>query len=240
MKCYSSSIWCLNCSHVYEIPGTAWYKFASYVLCSHSSYPLPHVGCNYSVMAELNGLCIRKMAPMSQESFLLEVKSEAAWRCVGRKYGYHFYKLICPASIPFWNSFSVIFFVYCWGFLQAAEDVLCEEHAVLFLAVMNWTWAKPVTEKSIADTDLVRHYVDLVGSEEDMVDNKTDPQTVVPVSSSPWVSKGSALALQTAMSLISMTSPRNFQLRSNALAPSFVEFDMSMEGYGYCCCCFSL
>uniref|UniRef100_A0A8B9MDJ5 WDFY family member 4 n=1 Tax=Accipiter nisus TaxID=211598 RepID=A0A8B9MDJ5_9AVES len=50
--------------------------------------------------------------------------------------------------------------------------------------------------------------------------------------SSPWVSKGSALALQTAMSLISMTSPRNFQLRSNALAPSFVEFDMSVEGYG--------
>uniref|UniRef100_A0A8B9MDM2 WDFY family member 4 n=1 Tax=Accipiter nisus TaxID=211598 RepID=A0A8B9MDM2_9AVES len=52
------------------------------------------------------------------------------------------------------------------------------------------------------------------------------------LSSSPWVSKGSALALQTAMSLISMTSPRNFQLRSNALAPSFVEFDMSVEGYG--------
>ncbi|XP_072726966.1 WD repeat- and FYVE domain-containing protein 4 [Ciconia boyciana] len=70
------------------------------------------------------------------------------------------------------------------------------------------------------------------GSEEDMADNKTEPQTVVPVSSSPWVSKGSALALQTSMSLISMTSPRNFQLHSTALAPSFVEFDMSMEGYG--------
>ncbi|XP_055577181.1 WD repeat- and FYVE domain-containing protein 4 isoform X4 [Falco biarmicus] len=70
------------------------------------------------------------------------------------------------------------------------------------------------------------------GSKEDMVDNKTDPQTAVPVSSCAWVSKGSALALQTAMSLISMTSPRNFQLRSTALAPSFVEFDMSMEGYG--------
>ncbi|KAM4668749.1 WD repeat- and FYVE domain-containing protein 4 [Amazona ochrocephala] len=70
------------------------------------------------------------------------------------------------------------------------------------------------------------------GSEEDMVDNKTDPQTVVPVSSSPWVSRGSALALQTAMSLISMTSPRNFQLPNTALAPSFVEFDMSIEGYG--------
>uniref|UniRef100_A0A8C3E388 WDFY family member 4 n=1 Tax=Corvus moneduloides TaxID=1196302 RepID=A0A8C3E388_CORMO len=49
---------------------------------------------------------------------------------------------------------------------------------------------------------------------------------------SPWLSKGSALALQTAMSLISMTSPRNFQLHGTALAPSFVEFDMSMEGYG--------
>ncbi|XP_026707231.1 WD repeat- and FYVE domain-containing protein 4 [Athene cunicularia] len=70
------------------------------------------------------------------------------------------------------------------------------------------------------------------GSEEDMVDNKTDPQTVVSVSSSSWVSKGSALALRTAMSLISMSSPRNFQLRSTSLAPSFVEFDMSMEGYG--------
>ncbi|XP_009676148.2 WD repeat- and FYVE domain-containing protein 4 isoform X3 [Struthio camelus] len=70
------------------------------------------------------------------------------------------------------------------------------------------------------------------GSEVVMVDSKTAPQTVVPLSSSPWVSKGSALALQTAMSLISMTSPRNFQLHNTALAPSFVEFDMSMEGYG--------
>uniref|UniRef100_A0A8C3Y3C9 WDFY family member 4 n=1 Tax=Catharus ustulatus TaxID=91951 RepID=A0A8C3Y3C9_CATUS len=56
--------------------------------------------------------------------------------------------------------------------------------------------------------------------------------TIVAVRTSPWLSKGSALALQTAMSLISMTSPRNFQLHSTALAPSFVEFDMSMEGYG--------
>ncbi|XP_015489137.1 WD repeat- and FYVE domain-containing protein 4 [Parus major] len=70
------------------------------------------------------------------------------------------------------------------------------------------------------------------GSEECVVDSKSDPQTVVPVRTSPWLSKGSARALQTAMSLISMTSPRNFQLHSTALAPSFVEFDMSMEGYG--------
>lgn len=80
--------------------------------------------------------------------------------------------------------------------------------------------------------------VHLSGSEESVVDSKSDPQTVVPVRTSPWLSKGSALALQTAMSLISMTSPRNFQIHSTALAPSFVEFDMSMEGYGYCCSCF--
>jgi hypothetical protein len=41
------------------------------------------------------------------------------------------------------------------------------------------------------------------------------------------------MALQTALSLISMTSPRNLQPQRAALAPSFVEFDMSMEGYGY-------
>lgn len=30
-----------------------------------------------------------------------------------------------------------------------------------------------------------------------------------------------------------MTSPRNLQPHRAALAPSFMEFDMSMEGYGY-------
>lgn len=40
-------------------------------------------------------------------------------------------------------------------------------------------------------------------------------------------------ALQTALSLISMTSPRHLQPQRAALAPSFVEFDMSVEGYGY-------
>lgn len=30
-----------------------------------------------------------------------------------------------------------------------------------------------------------------------------------------------------------MTSPRNLQPQRAALTPSFVEFDMSMEGYGY-------
>uniref|UniRef100_A0A8C3LJ58 WDFY family member 4 n=1 Tax=Chrysolophus pictus TaxID=9089 RepID=A0A8C3LJ58_CHRPC len=63
---------------------------------------------------------------------------------------------------------------------------------------------------------------------------KLASQSIEPdvLSNSSWASKGSALALQTAMSLISMTSPRNLQLHSAALAPSFVEFDMSMEGYG--------
>lgn len=30
-----------------------------------------------------------------------------------------------------------------------------------------------------------------------------------------------------------MTSPRNLQSQRAALTPSFVEFDMSAEGYGY-------
>ncbi|XP_074230467.1 WD repeat- and FYVE domain-containing protein 4 isoform X2 [Camelus bactrianus] len=45
-------------------------------------------------------------------------------------------------------------------------------------------------------------------------------------------SQGSTTALQTALSLISMTSPRNLQPQRAALAPSFMEFDMSVEGYG--------
>ncbi|KAF3827722.1 hypothetical protein GH733_000957 [Mirounga leonina] len=45
-------------------------------------------------------------------------------------------------------------------------------------------------------------------------------------------SQGSTTALQTSLSLISMTSPRHLQPQRAVLAPSFVEFDMSMEGYG--------
>ncbi|XP_049996650.1 WD repeat- and FYVE domain-containing protein 4 isoform X3 [Alexandromys fortis] len=47
-----------------------------------------------------------------------------------------------------------------------------------------------------------------------------------------WTSQDSATALQTTLSLISMTSPRNLQPQRAALTPSFVEFDMSVEGYG--------
>ncbi|XP_074856013.1 WD repeat- and FYVE domain-containing protein 4 [Carettochelys insculpta] len=63
-------------------------------------------------------------------------------------------------------------------------------------------------------------------------DNPVVSQPATQTASSPWVSRGSAMALQTAMSLISMTSPRNFQPHNTSLAPSFVEFDMSSEGYG--------
>ncbi|XP_012889184.1 PREDICTED: WD repeat- and FYVE domain-containing protein 4 isoform X1 [Dipodomys ordii] len=49
---------------------------------------------------------------------------------------------------------------------------------------------------------------------------------------SPGACQDSTTALQTAMSLISMTSPRNLQSQRATLAPSFVEFDMSVEGYG--------
>ncbi|XP_051693511.2 WD repeat- and FYVE domain-containing protein 4 isoform X2 [Oryctolagus cuniculus] len=45
-------------------------------------------------------------------------------------------------------------------------------------------------------------------------------------------SPDAATALQTSLSLISMTSPRNLQPQRAALAPSFVEFDMSVEGHG--------
>ncbi|XP_057164793.1 WD repeat- and FYVE domain-containing protein 4 isoform X4 [Ursus arctos] len=45
-------------------------------------------------------------------------------------------------------------------------------------------------------------------------------------------SPGSTTALQTSLSLISMTSPRHLQPQRAVLAPSFVEFDMSVEGYG--------
>ncbi|XP_042636598.1 WD repeat- and FYVE domain-containing protein 4 [Orycteropus afer afer] len=46
------------------------------------------------------------------------------------------------------------------------------------------------------------------------------------------LSHSSAAALQMVLSLISMTSPRNLQPQRAVLAPSFVEFDMSTEGYG--------
>ncbi|XP_073209166.1 WD repeat- and FYVE domain-containing protein 4 isoform X3 [Lepidochelys kempii] len=63
-------------------------------------------------------------------------------------------------------------------------------------------------------------------------DNPVVTQLATRNTSSPRASRGSAMALQTSMSLISMTSPRNFQPHSTSLAPSFVEFDMSPEGYG--------
>ncbi|XP_067395033.1 WD repeat- and FYVE domain-containing protein 4 [Emydura macquarii macquarii] len=63
-------------------------------------------------------------------------------------------------------------------------------------------------------------------------DKPVVPQLATRPTSSPWATRGSAMALQTAMSLISMTSPRNFQPHITSLAPSFVEFDMSLEGYG--------
>ncbi|XP_072483675.1 WD repeat- and FYVE domain-containing protein 4 isoform X2 [Notamacropus eugenii] len=56
--------------------------------------------------------------------------------------------------------------------------------------------------------------------------------STVPASRTSCITKSSVHTLQTAMSLISMTSPRNIQPQKATLAPSFVEFDMSVEGYG--------
>lgn len=97
------------------------------------------------------------------------------------------------------------------------------------LSVPSWTNTNNTEVLSCQESDSSEASLN---EEKVAADNKTALQTAVPLSNSPWMSKGSALALQTAMSLISMTSPRNLQLHSTALAPSFVEFDMSMEGYG--------
>ncbi|XP_060131096.1 WD repeat- and FYVE domain-containing protein 4 isoform X1 [Zootoca vivipara] len=51
-------------------------------------------------------------------------------------------------------------------------------------------------------------------------------------SDASWISNSSAVALQAAMSLVSMTTPRSLDSHHACLAPSFVEFDMSLEGYG--------
>ncbi|XP_060096943.1 WD repeat- and FYVE domain-containing protein 4 [Heteronotia binoei] len=53
-----------------------------------------------------------------------------------------------------------------------------------------------------------------------------------PVLVAPRTSESSAVALEAATSLIAMTAPRSFQPQNTCLAPSFVEFDMSSEGYG--------
>uniref|UniRef100_A0A8C3X7C1 DUF4704 domain-containing protein n=1 Tax=Cyanoderma ruficeps TaxID=181631 RepID=A0A8C3X7C1_9PASS len=121
--------------------------------------------------------------------------------------------------------------------ITSCQDAFCSDSHPLHLPLTR------VFEKlssQAVEPHVLRYKITLIwldtvnfsGSEESVVNSKSDPQTAVPVRTSPCLSKGSALALQTAMSLISMTSPRNFQLRSTALAPSFVEFDMSMEGYG--------
>ncbi|XP_021499136.2 WD repeat- and FYVE domain-containing protein 4 isoform X2 [Meriones unguiculatus] len=73
------------------------------------------------------------------------------------------------------------------------------------------------------------------GSCADSVEKPTDVKPPLGGSQdvrSSWTAQDSATALQTTLSLISMTSPRNLQPQRAALTPSFVEFDMSVEGYG--------
>ncbi|KAH0510243.1 WD repeat- and FYVE domain-containing protein 4 [Microtus ochrogaster] len=70
------------------------------------------------------------------------------------------------------------------------------------------------------------------GSCADSADKPTDASPCPGGSQELWTSQDSATALQTTLSLISMTSPRNLQPQRAALTPSFVEFDMSVEGYG--------
>lgn len=73
----------------------------------------------------------------------------------------------------------------------------------------------------------------IIGSEANTPNNSADLRPAPLNSDTPRVSESSAMALQAAMSLISMTTPRSLEPQSICLAPSFVEFDMSLEGYGY-------
>ncbi|XP_029465484.1 WD repeat- and FYVE domain-containing protein 4 [Rhinatrema bivittatum] len=59
-----------------------------------------------------------------------------------------------------------------------------------------------------------------------------DDGHLFPTTHKPWLSRSSAKVLQTSVNLVSMTSPRNFQLHKVASAPSFIEFDMSSSGHG--------
>ncbi|XP_076980769.1 WD repeat- and FYVE domain-containing protein 4 isoform X3 [Tamandua tetradactyla] len=64
------------------------------------------------------------------------------------------------------------------------------------------------------------------------VPGATESPTLDPPPGSPGAPREATPALHTALSLVSMTSPRNLQPQRAALAPSFVEFEMTMDGYG--------
>uniref|UniRef100_A0ABM5FZY4 WD repeat- and FYVE domain-containing protein 4 isoform X1 n=1 Tax=Pogona vitticeps TaxID=103695 RepID=A0ABM5FZY4_9SAUR len=70
------------------------------------------------------------------------------------------------------------------------------------------------------------------GSETAVQNGSANDHQIPSASDTSWISNSSAMAFQTSMSLISMTTPRNLQPQSSCLTPSFVEFDMSFEGYG--------
>ncbi|XP_043911583.1 WD repeat- and FYVE domain-containing protein 4 [Protopterus annectens] len=56
-----------------------------------------------------------------------------------------------------------------------------------------------------------------------------NPQPILRLLHAP---KGSAVASQRIVSLVTMTSPRSFHQNQISITPSFVEFDMSANGYG--------
>ncbi|XP_061490749.1 WD repeat- and FYVE domain-containing protein 4 isoform X1 [Rhineura floridana] len=70
------------------------------------------------------------------------------------------------------------------------------------------------------------------GSEVSIMNDSANLHHASSVSDTSWISNSSAMALQAAMSLISMTTPRSLSSHCACLTPSFVEFDMSLEGYG--------
>ena len=105
-----------------------------------------------------------------------------------------------------------------WGLWQKRSgSALSKDTALLLLAALGSQAAMPVPAEgsAVAPGDAGPH--------------PASTQALRPMGPS----QTSTTTLQTALSLISMTSPRNLQPQRAALAPSFVEFDMSVEGYGY-------
>lgn len=104
-----------------------------------------------------------------------------------------------------------------WGLWQKRSGSALSKDTALLLAALGSQAAMPVPAEgsAVAPGDAGPH--------------PASTQALKPMG----LSQTSTTTLQTALSLISMTSPRNLQPQRAALAPSFVEFDMSVEGYGY-------
>ncbi|KAJ6661706.1 hypothetical protein lerEdw1_013228 [Lerista edwardsae] len=108
------------------------------------------------------------------------------------------------------------------------RQFLCHRKSLLVAPVSS---VSPPTDPASHRRGLCRTASD-EGSEANTPNNSADLHPAPLGSDTSQISESSAMALQAAMSLISMTTPRSLEPQNICLAPSFVEFDMSLEGYG--------